>query len=144
VAAKTKTPTNSGIERTIAIMTAEAWRPTPGEFRTFKLIMVRRGRDAGYGAYPVLICENDENGVFALHAFHTLDKETLSEIRPAKGATLTYFYGGLRETNASRKDFDSGKIEEKDRKYYHHSLLIAGDGTDVDFEADTEEYDYDA
>lgn len=120
----TVTPQNT-LERNLAILNAAAWRPEPNTYRTGNLIAVRRGGIGGeYGEYPILVME-DKDGIFAVHAFHTLLINYLKEIKPRRGEELTVWYGGQRE---SGKRVDS----KGDPVKYHHYTVVKGDGSDMD------------
>lgn len=129
----------SSAQRTIAILKAQPWMPTQGEMRTANLITVRK-QDDSYGGHIVLVLENPTDGIFAYHVFSTLEQQCLSELKPARGTTLTIYNGGKRETNASRKSYaayeklvqaGSTDSEAPERTFYHDNLIMLGDGTDL-------------
>jgi hypothetical protein len=129
----------SDVTRTISILKAQAWLPNKGEMRTATLVTARKQTDA-YGGHIVLVLENKTDGIFAYHVFSTLEQQHLSELKPAKGSTLTIYNGGKRETNSSRLAYQayqelvkagSKDAKEPERTFYHDNLILAGDGSDL-------------
>ena len=144
------TPEVSKAQRTIAILKAQPWMPQQGEMRTAALVTVRK-QDDNYGGHIVLILENKEHGIFAYHVFSMLEQQSLSEIKPPKGSTLTLFNGGKRETNASKRAYVAYEelkktyeeignktaldaLQEPERTFYHDNLIMEGDGTNLPIE----------
>jgi hypothetical protein len=93
---------------------APAWRPEPGTTMVGTLNGLRMGRDGGYGEYPILIYTLDDGSVVSLHAFHTILRDQLREMKPKTGDRHLVHYIGKLETNASVK-----KSDDTDRTYYH-------------------------
>lgn len=108
------------IERFMALKdrdTAPAWRPEPdtmmaGELQGFRIGGSNAPGD--YGIYPIMIYKLDNGQVVSVHAFHTLLRDSLKEMRPKKGDRHLIHYAGKYETNASVK-----KNDNEDRQYYH-------------------------
>lgn len=94
----------------VRIESATAWRPEPGDILDARLVAVVR-RQTEYGAYPCLILDNGrDESLWAFHAFHTIAKDKLRELKPTPGERLVIAYPGKQ---ASRKRVDaSGKPVE--------------------------------
>jgi hypothetical protein len=120
----------------IAINTAPAWRPTPGDILIGRLTGVRIGgtsvEEGGYGKYPVLVLNvlNDKGeptGDYkAIHAFHTLVVQPiiamLKDKTLVKGGDVTVSYlGKVSKQKANAK----GEFDE-----YHNYYVEPGNGAD--------------
>jgi hypothetical protein len=132
-------PVSNGIDvdarsRNLKILGAPAWIPTPGTTMTARFIALRKGGiDSEYGVYPILTVEDAESGEFvSVHAFHTLLKNKILEMRPALGDVMTLHYEGTRPSK--RLDKKGDPID------YHLYYVLEGDGTKA---LDINEWDYD-
>lgn len=123
-------------DRNLKILAAPAWIPAPDTTMTAKFVALRKGGiDSEYGVYPMLTVENIETGEYVtVHAFHTLLKTRILEMRPKLGDTLTLHYAGV---------MDSKKIDKKTGKpmQYHLYYVLEGDGSSP---LNIDEWDYDA
>lgn len=96
---------------------AEAWRPEPGT--TFKgevigLRMAGQEPPMGYGVYPVIVYRDlADNSTKAVHAFHSVLREKLAELKTEIGKQQFITYEGDRVTNATKDK------EPKDQIRYH-------------------------
>lgn len=93
------------------IMTAKAWRPNPGEAISGTVANLRR-QDDEYGGHVVVTlatgAEGDQPVYAAVHAFHSVLKKQLSDMKPSKGDPLKITY--------------LGKVDGKNQPY--HSYLV--------------------
>jgi hypothetical protein len=120
----------------IAINTAPAWRPAPGDILIGRLTGVRIGgstkEEGGYGKYPVLVLnmlneQGEPTGNYkAIHAFHTLVVQPIIAMLKDKtlitGGDVTVSYlGKVTKQQANAK----GETEE-----YHNYYVEAGNGAD--------------
>lgn len=82
-------------EDRMKIETATAWRPTSGDEITGYVITTRK-RETEYGTHPVVILDTrNEDGTYtAVHAFHSVLKGRLAEVKPRPGDRLTIHYAG--------------------------------------------------
>jgi hypothetical protein len=121
----------SAVERKIQLRTAPAWRPLPGTTMLNPTVVgVRRGDGGQYGPYPILVVETPAGEVWAIHAFHTLLRNQLTELRPTPGTLIeSITYVGRNETNESVKKF-AADGKEADRTFYHHYLVTMPDDED--------------
>jgi hypothetical protein len=124
------------IQQRIAINTAPAWRPNPGDILIGRLLGVRIGgtkkEEGGHGLYPTLIVDKlGEDGeptgqYLAIHAFHTLVVQPIIELLKTKalvaGGDLTVSYIGRQKKNTPNKE---GVFEE-----YHNYYVELGKGED--------------
>jgi hypothetical protein len=117
----------SATERRIAMDTAPALRPEPGETHRVKVLGGRINKGGDYGAYPVLLVQKEDGTIAAFHAFHEVAQTKLAELAPKGGDDIVIHYAGYVETNASKKD---ASLADKDRTYYHSYSIFADDGTD--------------
>lgn len=126
--------TTDNLERAIALQTAPAWMPVPGDRLTGTLESVRKQDGREYGPYPVFVF-NTPNGFTAVHAFHQTLIDGLRDAKAKIGDTLTLAYIDQRPTNASKG------LAKDDPKYisYHLYVVIQGDDSDT---LATEEYDW--
>lgn len=127
------TVTADEIARKIALASAPAWRPNPGDTLLNPTVVgVRKGGVGGeYGTYPILVVESTDGDILAIHAFHTLLRDRLAEIKPTPGTVIeSITYLGEKITNAS-----AGKDEKDQTSYHHYVVTMAGDET-------AEEYDW--
>ena len=107
------------------ILSAKAWRPAAGESITGTVANLRR-QDDEYGGHVVVTLNESlsEEPVFtAVHAFHSVLKKQLSDLKPGKGAQLQITY--------------LGKVEGKNQPY--HSYVVIDPTAEVkDFNWDEE------
>lgn len=113
-------------EDRMKIETATAWRPIPGDEITGYVITTRR-RETEYGVHPVVILDLRTDETYtAVHAFHTVLKTRLAEIKPKPGDRLTIHY--------------VGKIDGKGNPYHSYVAFNPDDTTTTDeFNWDTED-----
>ncbi len=119
---KSATPTVDSVERKIALATAEAWLPQPGDRMTGVLAAVRKQDGTEYGPYPVFLFDNINGKVTAVHAFHQTLIDGLKDVDASKGHTYTIAYVGQRVKNKTRGT--------DDEQSYHLYVVMPGDGTD--------------
>lgn len=103
---------------------APAWMPEPGSSMKGEVIGLKMG-ESDYGPYPIIvyrvILSTDTNlsagSIVAVHAFHTIMRESLKEKKTAIGSVQWITYEGERETNESKK---ARKLDPKlEQKNYH-------------------------
>lgn len=106
------------------IMTARAWRPSVGESITGTVANLRK-QDDEYGGHVVITLSSAVEGgqpvYTAVHAFHSVLKKQLFDMKPVIGTPLTITY--------------LGKVDGKNQPY--HSYLVQ------DPAAVTAEFDWD-
>jgi len=144
--AKTPAPTpDLDIERrdqALAMLTAPAWKPEPGDILTARLVMTRRGgMDSEYGVYPILIFAPidgfpfpTDQGYVAFHAFHTIVKAALVEYRPkpSENPVMTVRYTGRVQFGVTVQGDDGPVyVERKDKSDYEAYTVLMGDGSDI-------------
>lgn len=110
------------IDREIRIRTAPAWLPPVGSRLTSTVVTIRIGQSE-WGVYPVLIVEDANGTMHSIHAFHTLLRNQLKELRPMPGTLITVAYIG--KVTRTEDEVAKGKNE------YHNYVVIAGDGSDL-------------
>lgn len=101
------------------IMTAKAWRPTPGELITGTVANLRR-QDDEYGGHIVVTlavaADGEAPAYTAVHAVHSVLKKQLTGLKPVIGTQLRITY--------------LGKVDGKNQSY--HSYLVVDPSTTVE------------
>ena len=122
----------SAVPLRVRIESAHAWRPVPGSILEGFLVAVVK-RTSEYGTYPVLIIDDGENeALHAFHAFHSISRDKLRELKPARGERITIAYPGPQESR-KRKDANGNPVT------YHPYIIYCPDRPDED----VSEYDWD-
>lgn len=86
-----------------AVRKAAAWMPEEGAtVRATVIGLEMRGSD--FGEYPCVIYRKNDGEVFAVHAFHTILRERLAELKTKIGVEQYITYEGQK---TSRKRVDS-------------------------------------
>ncbi len=130
----------SGFDVKVALQTAPAWRPEPGEKLVGIPVATRVGTSKDFPDYPVLLIQTLDGDPVAFHAFHTLAQNRLKElkaeiIKAAKNReVMTFLYLGSFITNETK-----GK-EPKDQTSYHNYFIDMGRPEDVT--ADEPSFDF--
>jgi hypothetical protein len=75
---------------------APAWMPEPGTTIVGEVIGMHM-RDSGYGNYPVITYRVDGGAVINVHAFHTLLRQNLADLKTDIGKKQIITYAGKRE-----------------------------------------------
>jgi hypothetical protein len=101
---------------------APAWRPEPDTTMRGTVIGLRMGA-SDHGAYPIVIYRMENGEVVAIHAFHTLLRERLAELKTDMGSDQYITYLGRV---ASRKRVDA---EGKPVQYHDYYAENVGDVT---------------
>lgn len=87
---------------------APAWRPEP-KTTVVGTVIALTMRDSGYGLYPVVSYKGDDGTVFAVHAFHTLLRQMLAELKTEIGSKQIITYEGKRQkTNPTEEEIKKG------------------------------------
>ena len=116
----------------VRIESAVAWAPQPGDILDAYLVAVVK-RTSQYGTYPVLIFDRGEDTMFAaFHAFHSIARDKLKELKPARGERVVIAYPGPQESR-QRKDSKGDPVT------YHPYIIYCPDRPDED----VSEYDWD-
>lgn len=136
-------------DRSLAILDAPSWRPEPGEILTASLVSMRKGGETGaYDIYPILVFEaipgypfpsvfSHANGsqFVAFHAFHTIVKQALMELRPnpRNMPVMTIKYAGRVQFGDIIVDKDGNEVyvENRDKSDYASYTVLMGDGSDL-------------
>ena len=127
--------TNDRTAEIIRIRSAVAWRPAPGDTVEGTVVKLLRRDGAGdLGPYPVIVMDTGAPHYTAVHAFHTLCRDALKELKTAPGDEVTIAYLGKVESKNMGAD---GK------KRYYHNYIVIGNGVDstVEFSWDNDETD---
>lgn len=138
-AKKTSSPASAKVTDTTEIMRirgALAWRPMPGDMIDGKVIKML-ARDSDFGIYPVMVMDIGEIQYTAVHAFHTILRDGLRELRVKSGDDVVVMYQGKIQSNKPYgQDAETG--EDLYREY--HSYVVIGNGVDstVEFTWDME------
>jgi hypothetical protein len=98
----------SGFLERMRIAKAPAWMPEPGDVLIGEVIGLSM-RDGEYGLYPCVTYQRlDGDGVVNLHAFHTIIRERLAELKTNLTSRHIITYNGTREKT---KPNAKGEIE---------------------------------
>lgn len=118
--------TTAPVPLRVRIEAATAWCPAPGDVLEGVLVAVTR-RSTEYGAYPCVIVDpamgEGDGALWAWHAFHTIAKEKLKELRPTPGERITIAYPGPTESR-KRTDKDGNPVT------YHPYIVYCPDRAD--------------
>ncbi len=100
---------NEAYQAARQVRQAPAWMPEPGTTVRAKVIGLKMGT-SDFGAYPIIVYRewdgNEYNGkTFSVHAFHTVLRERLAELKTDIDAEQFLTYEGER-TSRSRVDKD--------------------------------------
>lgn len=107
--------------------TAPAWLPEPGTTRVGTVTALRMGQDMGYGAYPIITYKGDDGVYFAVHAFHTLLRNRLSELETTIGKRQILSYDGKRrKSKATDEEIAKGLAD-----YHFYYIENAGEENSV-------------
>lgn len=129
----TDTPAAPAVPMRVRIEAAAAWRPAAGDILEGTLVAVTR-RETEYGAYPCLIIDHGNGEAFsAFHAFHTIAKAKLQDLKPTAGERITIAYPG-QQASRKRKDATGEPVE------YHPYIIYCPDRDDTNPHAT---YDWD-
>lgn len=104
-------------QQRMAIDTAPPWMPETGDILTGTVIGFRIGRDTGYGEYPIIVYKKDDGSYTAVHAFHTLLRDMLKELKPTPGVTQIITYLGVQEKRNATDD-EKARGLDKYHMYY--------------------------
>lgn len=101
---------------------APAWRPDPGTTVVAEVIGLSMRESAdGYGMYPCITYKMEGGAVLNVHAFHTMLRERLAELKTDIGVKQVITYAGLRNKT---KPNAKGEIEQ------YHDYYVENFGAD--------------
>jgi hypothetical protein len=107
---------------------APAWRPDPGTTVVGEVIGLSM-REGDYGPYPVITYKVGDGIVINVHAFHTMLRERLAELKTDIGVVQVITYSGMRDKN---KPNAKGEIE----RYHDYYVENYGESETVGKAAD--------
>lgn len=99
-----KTPEMTEAERLamfserMMVAKAPAWMPAPGDVMVATVIGLSM-REGDYDPYPCVTYRKDDGSVVNVHAFHTLLRERLAELKTNMGSKHILTYNGTRDKN---------------------------------------------
>jgi hypothetical protein len=105
--------------------TAPAWRPAP-DTTMYGVVVAMAMGESGFGEYPIITYKLEDGSYVRIHAFHTLLRDKLSELKTDVGSEQFVTYLGLVLKNSS-KDKPEAELEATDR--YH--MYDVADATTV-------------
>jgi len=123
----------------MAQATAPAWMPEPDTTVMGTVIGLRMGgtpEPVGYGFYPVVTYKLPDGSVVAVHAFHSLLRERLAELKTEIGKVQMITYLGQKSSRTRTKKGEDGKdIPVEYHLYYveNYGEKSANRGVDEDF-----------
>jgi hypothetical protein len=101
------------------IATAPPWTPEAGDAIEHALVVAIEVRQSAthpeYGEYPAVIYKTTDGDYIAFHAFHTIAKERLAELKTRPGIFQSLAYEGVRTSNSR---VDSNGDPQKYELYY--------------------------
>jgi hypothetical protein len=101
---------------------ADAWLPEEGESILGVITSISMGPDAGFGSYPIITILTNDGESKAVHAFHTVLKERLIDIRPAVDEIIGIKYVGHVMPEDGTKNVND---------YYAYKVLINRPDADI-------------
>ena len=124
------------ITELIKIRSALAWRPSEGDILegTVKKLLART---SDFGVYPVAVIDTGDANYTAVHAFHSILRDALKELKTKPGDDIVIVYQGKIRSNKPY-GYDAETNEPLFRSY--HSYVVIGNGVDstVEFTWDDE------
>jgi hypothetical protein len=120
------------MDQIVKIRSALAWRPSPGDMLDGKVVKLI-ARESDFGIYPIVILDTGDVMYTAVHAFHSLLRDALKELKVGPDDELVIVYQGKIESKNAGPD---GK------KRSYHNYIVIGNGVDstVEFSwADSED-----
>jgi hypothetical protein len=132
-AANTKAELEAYFAR-MEMATAPAWRPESGDTIVGEIVGLKMGDGGEYGPYPIVVLKTigGTGGPmhFAVHAFHTLLREALKELKVEMGSRIVITYLGTMEKNVQKdpekpqsyhmyyvEDFDKAQSADVDENF---------------------------
>lgn len=113
----------------VALATAPGWRPEAGDkLEKVEVVRLSLGEDSGYGQYPIVTYLKDDGTYVRVHAFHTLLRERLAELKTTIGSVQNLQYIGRRTANTAKANGDVTEYE----LYYVENDGDSDDNTDID------------
>lgn len=104
---------------------APAWRPEPKTTICGEVIGLRMG-SSDFGSYPIVIYRNLlTNEIIAVHAFHTILRNKLAELKTDIGKQQWITYLG-KQASRTRKDKDGEPGE-----YHNYDVENAGEDAGI-------------
>jgi hypothetical protein len=103
--------------------TAPAWMPEPGTVMAAEVVGLRMGADNGYGTYPVIVYKLDSGEFVSVHAFHTLLRARLAELKTEIGKRQILSYDGKKRKNKATPE----EIEKGLADYHMYYVENAGE-----------------
>jgi hypothetical protein len=94
------------------LQTAPAWRPSPGDTLIGEVIGLRMG-DGDHGPYPIVVIRREDKTCASVHAFHTLIREQLRDMKCNIGMRVAISYDGEKVTNKT-----ADLAEDKQESYH--------------------------
>lgn len=127
----TTTATGAGSKRhfdadtLMRIRSAKAWRPAEGDQIEGTIVTIVP-RDGEFGRYPIVVLNTGEDHLTAVHAFHGVLTNELTELRPGPGDTITIRYSGKQEHNKAVDPVTGQK------RMYHGYSVVPAEGAELD------------
>lgn len=81
---------------------AEGWRPEPGDV-VIGVVDEVTSREGDYGPYPLIVIEQEDGELVAVHAFHTVLKNEIEAQAPSVGDEIGVKYLGTQEPKGGLK-----------------------------------------
>jgi hypothetical protein len=133
---KARQPADPSMNEIIKIRSAQAWRPSAGDMVDGTVVKLL-ARESDFGIYPIVIMDTGEPQYIAIHAFHTILRDALRELKTKPSDELVVVYQGKTQSN---KPY--GEDAETKKKLYrsYHNYLVIGNGVDstVEFTWDSD------
>ena len=133
------TPTNAqtdmeAFRQRKAFAKAPAWRPEPGSIIRGTVVGMRMSEDNGYGKYPIItyLTHDTEADYFSVHAFHTLLRNRLAELKTEIGKDQILSYDGKAESIKRTKE-KGETVEYHDYYVEHYGENVGEKAVDDDF-----------
>lgn len=110
------------LEYKLGLDYADAWLPEEGETILGVITSVSVGPDNGFGPYPIITILTNDGESKAVHAFHTVLKDRLIDIRPAVDEII-----GIKYLGHILPDEGSKGVND----YYAYKVLINRPDADI-------------
>lgn len=101
---------------------AEAWRPAKDD--AIEGVVVSIGsNDSGWGPYPIVTIQPDKGEPLAFHAFHTVAKLKLQQLKPVVGDRLAVKYTGEKTPKGGGKAYHAYNIVSDKESTFDWDML---------------------
>lgn len=102
----------SSLDERIALATAPAWRPEPGDkLEEATVVRLMMGHTDDYGDYPIVVYRQKDGSFIKVHAFHQVLRERYIELKTKPGDVQNVVYIDRRTANKQKGNGETTEYE---------------------------------